>query len=111
MRASTSRVIFCIGLFSLTACAVLPVPAVSPVAAVTAASPMKVEVRLRHPDWDAATYVMFDAEEAAKKLPENSKVGQAMKAKVADLTNVYESSKDKQKELEDAVKKLEEGRK
>ena len=46
MRASTSRVIFCIGLFSLTACAVLPVPAVSPVAAVTAASPMKVEVRL-----------------------------------------------------------------
>ncbi len=46
MRASTSRIIFCIGLFSLTACAVLPVPTVSPVAAVTAASPMKVEVRL-----------------------------------------------------------------
>jgi len=46
MRASTSRIIYCIGLFSLTACAVLPVPTVSPVAAVTAAAPMKVEVRL-----------------------------------------------------------------
>lgn len=46
MRASTSRIIYCIGLFSLTACAVLPVPTVAPVAAVTAAAPMKVEVRL-----------------------------------------------------------------
>jgi|JI7StandDraft_1071085.scaffolds.fasta_scaffold07689_4 hypothetical protein len=46
MRASTSRIIYCIGLFSLTACAVLPVPSISPVAAVSVAAPMKVEVRL-----------------------------------------------------------------
>jgi hypothetical protein len=46
MRASTSRIIYCIGLFSLTACAVLPVPTVAPVAAVTSVAPMKVEVRL-----------------------------------------------------------------
>lgn len=46
MRASTARTIFCIGLFTLTACAVLPVPTTDPVAAQSSAVPMNVEVRL-----------------------------------------------------------------
>ncbi len=48
MRASTSRIIYCAGLFALTACALLPVPATAPdpTTGVAVAAPIKVEVRL-----------------------------------------------------------------
>ncbi len=48
MRASTSRLVFCIGLFTLTACAVLPAPVPEVTAAVSSAAPLAAEERLAH---------------------------------------------------------------
>lgn len=46
MRASTSRTVYCIGLFMLTACAVLPAPAPTVTSAITTSAPLAVEERL-----------------------------------------------------------------
>lgn len=46
LKASTSRMIYCIGLFALTACAVLPAPVPETTMAVSTAAPLPVEVRL-----------------------------------------------------------------
>jgi hypothetical protein len=48
MRASTSRLIYCIGLLVVTACAVLPEAMTTPVGAITEAAPLTTEVRLAH---------------------------------------------------------------
>lgn len=46
LKASTSRLVYCIGLFALTACAVLPAPVPETTMAVSTAAPLSVEVRL-----------------------------------------------------------------
>ncbi|MEZ6030122.1 MAG: hypothetical protein R3C46_10275 [Hyphomonadaceae bacterium] len=46
MRASTSRIIYCIGLFALAACAVIPAPVTEDTRAVAVSAPLAVEVRL-----------------------------------------------------------------
>jgi len=46
LKASTSRLIYCIGLFALTACAVLPAPVPETTMAVSTAAPLSVEARL-----------------------------------------------------------------
>ncbi len=46
MRASTSRTIFCAGLFVLAACAVLPAPVQETATAVATTATVNVEVRL-----------------------------------------------------------------
>jgi hypothetical protein len=46
MRASTSRLVYCVGLLVATACAVLPEAISTPVAATSKASPLSTEVRL-----------------------------------------------------------------
>ena len=46
LKASTSRLVYCIGLFALTACAVLPVPVVETSMAVVTSAPLSAEDRL-----------------------------------------------------------------
>lgn len=46
LTASTSRLVYCIGLFTLTACAVLPTPVPETTMTVATAAPLTVEVRL-----------------------------------------------------------------
>ncbi len=46
MRASTSRTVYCIGLFMLTACAVLPAPVPTVNTAIATSAPLAVEERL-----------------------------------------------------------------
>jgi hypothetical protein len=46
LKASTSRLVYCIGLFALTACAVLPAPVPETTMAVSTSAPLSVEVRL-----------------------------------------------------------------
>lgn len=46
LKASTSRLVYCIGLFALTACAVLPAPVPESTMAVSTSAPLSVEVRL-----------------------------------------------------------------
>jgi hypothetical protein len=48
MKASTSRVVYCIGLLAVTACAVLPETINKPVAATASAAPLSAEARLAH---------------------------------------------------------------
>jgi hypothetical protein len=46
LKASTSRLVYCIGLLALTACAVLPAPVPETTMAVSTSAPLSVEVRL-----------------------------------------------------------------
>jgi hypothetical protein len=46
LKASTSRLVYCIGLFALTACAVLPVPVPETSMAVSTSAPLSAEERL-----------------------------------------------------------------
>ncbi len=48
MRASTSRLVYCIGLLVVTACAVLPEAMNAPVGAASTAAPLSAEARLAH---------------------------------------------------------------
>ncbi len=46
LKASTSRLVYCVGLFALTACAVLPAPVVETSMAVVTSAPLSAEERL-----------------------------------------------------------------
>lgn len=46
LKASTSRLVYCIGLFALTACAVLPVPVAETTMAQSTSAPLSAEERL-----------------------------------------------------------------
>src|SRR5690242_2015910 len=48
MKASTSRFIYCVGLLTVTACAVLPEAMRAPVASTKEAAPLSAEARLAH---------------------------------------------------------------
>lgn len=48
MRASTSRLVYCLGLLAVTACAVLPETLSAAVTETPAATPLTAEVRLAH---------------------------------------------------------------
>ena len=48
MRASTSRLVYCVGLLVATACAVLPEAMNAPVGTASSAAPLSAEARLAH---------------------------------------------------------------